>query len=78
MRKLTTNDFIKSCIERHGDRYDYSLVEYKNISSKVSIICKEHGIFIQNSKNHRDGQGCPKCYGNRNLAKKEFVNLNQN
>jgi very-short-patch-repair endonuclease len=78
MGKITTNDFIKSCIERHCDRYDYSLVEYKNMRSKIDIICKEHGIFIQNPKNHRDGQGCPKCYGNRNLTKEEFINLCRN
>ena len=60
MKKLTQYEFIRSCIERHGNRYDYSLVSYKNISTKVSIICKEHGIFIQNAKNHKDGQGCPK------------------
>jgi len=78
MGKITTNDFIKSCIERHGDRYDYSLVKYKNISSKVSIICKEHGIFIQNPKNHRDGQGCSRCHCNRNLTKEEFINLCKN
>jgi len=78
MGKITTNNFIKSCIERHGDRYDYSLVEYKNMRSKVSIICNDHGVFFQNPKNHRDGQGCPKCYGNRNLTKEEFINLCKN
>ena len=78
MKKLTKEEFINSCVERHGDFYDYSLVEYKNISTKVSIICKEHGIFIQNAKNHKDGQGCPKCYGNRNLTKEEFISLCKN
>lgn len=78
MKRLTQEEFIKSCIEKHGSRYDYSLVEYTKISSKISIICKDHGFFIQNAKNHRDGQGCPKCYGNRNLTKEEFINLCKN
>jgi hypothetical protein len=47
MKKLTQYEFIRSCIERHGNRYDYSLVSYKNIITKVSIICKEHGILIK-------------------------------
>ena len=78
MKRLTQEEFINNCIEKHGDFYDYSLVEYKNISSKVSIICKEHGIFIQNPKNHRDGQGCSRCHCNRNLTKEEFINLCKN
>jgi hypothetical protein len=60
MKRLTQEEFLESCIKIHSDKYNYSLVEYKNISKKVSIICKEHGIFIQNAKNHKDGQGCPK------------------
>ena len=78
MRKLTQNEFIKLCIEKHNNKYDYSLVEYKNNRTKVSIRCKDHGIFIQNSKNHKDGQGCPRCYGNKNLTKEEFINLCKN
>lgn len=73
MRKLTNDEFIKNCIEKHSDRYDYSLVEYKNIRSKIYIICKEHGIFAQIAKNHKEGQGCPRCHCNRNLTKEEFI-----
>ena len=78
MGKITNDEFIKICIEKHGDRYDYSLVEYKNMRSKISIICKNHDIFFQNSRNHKNGQGCPRCYGNRNLTKEEFINLCKN
>lgn len=45
----------------HGDRYDYSLVKYKNMHSKVQIICKNHGIFEQQPRAHKSGQGCSKC-----------------
>ena len=41
--KLTTEEFIKRAIEKHGDRYDYSKVDYKNIGTKVTIICPIHG-----------------------------------
>lgn len=35
MAKLTTEEFIKKAREMHGDRYDYSKVEYVsyNVSS---------------------------------------------
>lgn len=47
--------------EVHGDRYDYSLVEYVNSKTKVKIICKDHGIFNQVLSSHLMGSGCPDC-----------------
>lgn len=75
MRKLTKEEFIKKCVDKHGDLYDYSLVEYLNMSSKISIICKEHGKFNQNAKNHKDGQGCPICSGRIILSKSEYLKI---
>jgi Zn finger protein HypA/HybF involved in hydrogenase expression len=72
MKRLTQDKFIFKCKEKHGDKYDYSLVEYINISKKIQIICKKHGVFSQISKNHKDGQGCPRCSG-RNIKKEEFI-----
>lgn len=51
--------------EVHGDRYDYSMVEYKTTREKVVIICKEHGEFLQTPNSHLNGRGCPDCYGNK-------------
>lgn len=73
MKRLSKNEFIEKCLEEHGNIYDYSLVDYKNISTKVRIICKEHGPFSQIAKNHKGGQGCPLCYGDRNLTKEEYI-----
>jgi very-short-patch-repair endonuclease len=74
MRKLSQKEFINKCLEVHGDRYDYSLVEYKNIRGRIKILCKKHGLFEQISKNHKDGQGCPRCsMPNYNLTKNEFI-----
>lgn len=80
MRKLTQDDYIIKCNEVHCNKYDYSLVEYQKISKKVKIICKEHGIFEQIAKGHKDGQGCPRCsIPNYNLSKIEFINkINDN
>jgi hypothetical protein len=54
-------EFISNCIKKHGNKYDYSLVEYKNSLEKVEIICKKHGTFTQKPNNHLNGQGCPIC-----------------
>ena len=59
--KYTTETFIKKCKELHNNKYDYSLVEYKNTKSKVKIICPVHGIFEQNAGSHLLGYGCSKC-----------------
>ena len=50
MKKLTTEEFIKRAKEIHGDKYDYSLVEYKGIYEKVKIICPIHGLFEQSPR----------------------------
>jgi hypothetical protein len=59
--KSNTEEFIKNALLVHGDKYDYSKVDYKNNNTKVIIICKTHGEFTQNSYNHLTGQGCNKC-----------------
>lgn len=56
-----TEEFIEKARKAHGDKYDYSLVSYVKNSIKVSIICKEHGIFSQTPQCHIKGSGCPKC-----------------
>lgn len=58
-----TEDFIKEATNTHGDKYDYSLVNYINAKSKVKIICQEHGVFEQIPRNHIRGQECQKCGG---------------
>lgn len=60
-RKKTKEEFIKDAIKVHGDKYDYSKVEYKNSKTKVIIICKIHGEFEQSPFGHTRGYGCRKC-----------------
>lgn len=45
----------------HGDKYNYSSVEYVNANTKVTIICKEHGKFEQIAMSHLLGYGCSRC-----------------
>ena len=37
MKKLTTEEFIQRAKEIHGDKYDYSRVEYKSSLAKIEI-----------------------------------------
>lgn len=73
-----TKYWVNMILERFGDRYDYSSVQYINNSNKVIIICKKHGEFLQSPQKHLSGEGCPTCaYENasRNLScsHEEFI-----
>lgn len=71
-KRLTNNEFIIKAKEIHGDKYNYSMVDYKNSSTKVKIICLIHGEFEQTPTNHLLGQGCPKCVG-KNMTTSEII-----
>ena len=54
--------FISEANIKHNNKFDYSLVEYKNNKTNVKIICPEHGVFEQSPEVHLKGKyGCPKC-----------------
>jgi Zn finger protein HypA/HybF involved in hydrogenase expression len=72
-RRLTTEEFIERAKKVHGDKYNYSKVEYKSRKSKIIIDCPEHGEFLQISESHLKGSGCPACAGNKKLTTKEFI-----
>lgn len=61
MQKSNCEEFIKKAKAIHGDKYDYSKVEYVDSYTKVCIICPIHGEFWQRPNNHLSGLGCQKC-----------------
>ena len=61
MKKLTTEEIVKNFIEVHGNKYNYSHVQYKTAKDKVIIICSEHGEFEQLPQHHTKGSGCRLC-----------------
>ena len=63
-KKKTIEEFIEEA-KAHGNKYDYSKVEYVNTNVKVCIICPEHGEFWQSPHGHLRGRGCPKCGANK-------------
>lgn len=65
---MELSEFIDKSKKIHGDRYDYSKVEYINNKTKVCIICHnvdkygiEHGEFWQRPNDHLSKYSCPKC-----------------
>lgn len=72
-RKLTTEEFITKAKKLHGDKYDYSEVEYKNNKTKVKIWCyKCQDYFYQRPIGHLQKYGCNKCY-NKIPTHNEFI-----
>lgn len=77
-RKLTTEEFIQKARTIHGDKYNYSLVNYISAFKKIKIICPVHGIFIQTPCSHSYRFGCPKCRDdklaiNRKKSLEQFI-----
>ena len=71
---MTKEEFVERSILKHGQKYDYSKVDYKNADGKVCIICSEHGEFWQRAINHyKRGQGCPKCGQKYNYTTEEWI-----
>ena len=69
----TKDEFIKQSNNVHNYKYDYSLIDYKNIKTKIKIICLKHGIFEQRPSRHLLGDGCPKCSSNFKKTQDEFI-----
>ena len=64
-----TQTFIDKAIKVHGDKYDYSKVKYINAKTKVIIICKTHGEFLQTPDGHISGRKCKQCGKEMTLTK---------
>jgi hypothetical protein len=60
--RLSKNDFISKAILKHGNKYNYDLVEYINNETKVKIKCNTcNTAFQQQASSHLEGHGCSKC-----------------
>lgn len=52
MKQVSKETFLEKAKSKHGDKYDYSLIDdIFTTENKLSIICPYHGIFQQNYKN---------------------------
>lgn len=65
----TQDSFIAKARKKHNDKYDYSKVVYLGSTSKVEIICPEHGSFWQRASSHLAGNECKSCWLDRRKAR---------
>jgi hypothetical protein len=76
---ITTDEFIKKATIIHNNYYDYSLVLYTNMHTKVKIIDPVYGEFWQSPMGHLQGQGHPehgkvKAANKRRTPLEKFIN----
>lgn len=65
---MPLDEFLERAKLAHGDKFNYSKVKYINSGSKIEIICKNHGSFLQVPWSHLKGNGCAKCqYENNSI-----------
>ena len=73
MRRKTLEEFIKEAKATHGNKYDYSCVNYKSNNTKVKIFCNKcKKYFEQRPSSHVRGQGCPFC-NRKNKTTESFI-----
>lgn len=77
MKIITTKNWTLKAKLKHGNKCDYSKVEYVNARTKVCIICPEHGEFWQTPNNHMNGQNCPDCGKIMTIKGKQLNCLNK-
>lgn len=68
IKKRALDDFVTLANQLHNNRYIYDDVEYINNTTKIKIICPQHGPFHQTPKHHLRVQGCPQC-NNKKFSK---------
>lgn len=64
MPKVPLSLMIERFKSKHGEKYDYSLVNdetYKTRRSRIPVICHKHGVFEICVENHLVGDGCHWC-----------------
>ena len=67
LHKNRFKKFVEKSNKIHGNKYDYSKVNFKGGGVAVDIICKYHGVFTQKPENHLKGKGCSVCASVKNL-----------
>ena len=69
----STEKFITEAQEIHGDKYDYSLVDYINNHTPIKIICQHCGIYEQMPFVHLKGSNCSFCAGRKRKTVEQFI-----
>ena len=77
-RQFYKEKFLKSCQEKYGNKFNYDLIEYNGMKSKLKILCNKcNKVFEQRASSHLiDSRGCPLCAViGRTHSLEDFCNL---
>ena len=57
--------FVERAKAKHGDRFNYSGIQYLGFDKPIQIVCSRHGAFWTTPKSHvyAASGGCPECRG---------------
>lgn len=70
---ISKNEFLRRAKKVHGDKYDYSKLDYHRLTEKGTIICPIHGEFSQILTIHiHAARGCPECGGSVKKTRESF------
>lgn len=58
---IGNKEFIARAKQVHGNKYDYSNIQYSKLKNKITIRCPRHGDFTIAASSHLRGAGCHKC-----------------
>ena len=72
-RRLTMDEFIQKMKSIYGDAYDYTRVQYVNMTTSVTIVCKKHGPFVKKPNVLLRGYGCILCANEHHMTDDEIV-----
>jgi len=74
-RRTPVEEIIRQAVAIHGNKYDYSKIQYTAMSKPVEIICPKHGSFWQTMISHIYNKcGCPSCTRYSSKGEDEVAN----
>lgn len=60
-RKNSVANLLERFNRIHNNFYQYNIVGSPRVKDKITIICPQHGPFLQTVGHHLRGEGCPEC-----------------
>jgi hypothetical protein len=61
-KSIDAEECIRRFRKQHGDKFDYSRVDYISQTTAVTVVCPDHGEFSVQPVNHwKTQEGCKQC-----------------
>lgn len=75
LKEKCKKDFEMKSNIVHNNMYNYTKSDYINATTKIIVICNDHGEFYVSPNNHLRGKGCPNCRPKYSKKQIEWLNL---